>query len=84
MADKYAEASDAVSAEDEASDEMVKILNAAAKRLNRRRLGDHLNVTQDFFVYAVDLELEDLDANLRAALGKERCRQLRDGGLTAG
>lgn len=83
LVDTYAEAWDALSAEDGASEEMVKILNAAAKRLNRHRLGGHLNVTQDFFVYAVDLELEDLDANLRAALGKERYRKLRDSGLTA-
>lgn len=83
LADAYAEASDALAAEDGAPHGMVKILNATAKRLNRRRLGDHLNLTQDFFVYAVDLELEDLDANLRAALGKARHRKLRDAGLTA-
>lgn len=52
------------------------MLNATAKRLNRGGLGDHLNVTDDFFVYAVDLGLDDLDANLRAALDDARYREL--------
>ena len=65
------------------ADAAVKLLNATAKRLNRAGLGDHLDVTEDFFVYAVDLELEQLDANLRAALGAQRYRRLSAAGLTA-
>ena len=83
MLDACAEAWDALSASEKASDEAVKVLNATAKRLNRGRLGDHLNVTEDFFVYAVDLELEDLAANLRAALDDARYRELVKSGLTA-
>lgn len=63
---------------------MVKILNTTATRLSRRRLNGRLDVTRDFFVFAVDLRLEDLDADLRAAMGYERYRKLRDAGLTAG
>jgi YD repeat-containing protein len=65
------------------ADAAVKLLNATAKRLNGAGLGDHLDVTEDFFVYAVDLELEELDANLRAALGAQRYRKLTAAGLTA-
>lgn len=83
LLDACAEAWEAMSTGDEGPEAAIKILNAAAKRLDRAPLGDHLNVTEDFFVYAVDLELEDVDANLQAVLGKERYRKLLDAGLTA-
>lgn len=83
LLDACAEAWDALATRDEASDEAAKVLNLTAKRLNRGRLGDHLNVTEDFFVYAVGLELEDLDANLRAALDDALYRELVNSGLTS-
>ncbi len=74
---------DALSCQHEAPARAVKLLNLTAKRLNQSGLRHHLDATDDFFVYAVDLELEDLDGNLRAALGKARYRELVNSGLTS-
>ena len=74
---------DALASRDEAPARAAKLLNSTAKRLNQSSLSDYLDVTEDFFVYAVDLELEDLDANLRAAVGIARYRELVNAGLTS-
>lgn len=55
-----------------------RLLCAAAARLNHYDWTDTLPVTDDFVVYAVDLELVDLDQNLTACLPPDRLALLRE------
>ncbi|MBF9131987.1 hypothetical protein I0C86_23910 [Plantactinospora sp. S1510] len=54
---------------------------AVAGRLNLRDWSDTLPVTGDFVVYAVDLELVDLERNLADCLPPDRLARLRERGL---
>jgi hypothetical protein len=58
-----------------------RLLCSVAARLNGRDWSDTLPVADDFVVYAVDLELVDLERNLTACLPPDRLAVLRDGGL---
>ncbi|GAA2640449.1 hypothetical protein [Paractinoplanes durhamensis] len=57
-----------------------RLLCAVALRLNRHDWSATLPVTDDFVVYAVDLELADLDRNLADCLPPDRLAQLREQG----
>jgi hypothetical protein len=56
------------------------VCNAVAKRLNALDWHGRLPVTDDFLVFATDLELGELGDNLRAVLGGRRVRQLVEHG----
>jgi hypothetical protein len=58
-----------------------RLLCSAAARLNLRDWSDTLPVTDDFVVYAVDLELVDLRRNLTDCLPPERLAMLSERGL---
>ncbi|WP_327003052.1 hypothetical protein OHA72_49555 [Dactylosporangium sp. NBC_01737] len=58
-----------------------RLLCAVAARLNQRDWSDTLPVADDFVVYAVDLELADLERNLADCLPPGRLARLRERGL---
>jgi hypothetical protein len=58
-----------------------RLLCAVAARLNLRDWSDTLPIADDFVVYAVDLELVDLERNLTACLPPYRLAALRERGL---
>jgi hypothetical protein len=58
-----------------------RLLCAVAARLNLRDWSHTLPVTDDFMVYAVDLELVDLQPNLADCPPPDRLTQLRERGL---
>ncbi|WP_433831136.1 hypothetical protein ACQP2E_12705 [Actinoplanes sp. CA-015351] len=58
-----------------------RLMCAVAARLNRRDWSGTLPVTDDFLVYAVDLELVDLERNLTVCLPPERLAEVRERGL---
>jgi hypothetical protein len=58
-----------------------RLMCAVAARLNLRDWSDVLQVTDDFVVYPVDLELVDLERNLADCLSPDRLARLRGGGL---
>jgi len=58
-----------------------RLVCAVAARLNQRDWSATLPVTDDFVVYAVDLELVDLERNLTRCLSTDRLDQLREKGL---
>jgi hypothetical protein len=55
-----------------------QLLCAVAARLNLRNWSDTLPVADDFVVYAVDLELLDLERNLTDCLAPDRLAALRN------
>ncbi|SHN38699.1 hypothetical protein [Cryptosporangium aurantiacum] len=57
-----------------------RLLCAVAARLNLLDWSRTLTVTDDFVVYAVDLELVDLEANLADCLAPDRLARLRERG----
>ncbi|MEU4474959.1 hypothetical protein [Micromonospora sp. NPDC023888] len=63
------------------SEILRRLLCAVAARLNRRDWSATLPVTDDFVVYAVDLELVDLERNLTDCLPPDRLAQFRERGL---
>ncbi|RZU78059.1 hypothetical protein EV384_6809 [Micromonospora kangleipakensis] len=63
------------------SERWREALCAAAAELNRQDWTVRMPVTDDFVVYAVDLELVDLDRNLAACVPAQRLALLRDRGL---
>ncbi len=58
-----------------------RLMFAVAARLNRNDWSNTLPVTDDFVVYAVDLELVDLERNLTDCLPPDRLALLRARGL---
>lgn len=58
-----------------------RLLCAVAARLNLRDWSATLPVTEDFVVYAVDLELVDLERNLIGCLPPDRLAQFHERGL---
>ncbi|WP_432992769.1 hypothetical protein [Dactylosporangium sp. CA-233914] len=58
-----------------------RLLCTVAARLNLRDFSDALPVTDDFVVYAADLELVDLRQNLADCLPPDRLARLRERGL---
>ncbi|MEV7987371.1 hypothetical protein [Micromonospora sp. NPDC085948] len=63
------------------SEILRRLCCSAAARLNLRDWSATLPVTDDFVVYAVDLELVDLDRNLTSCLPPDRLALLRERGL---
>lgn len=49
-----------------------RLLVKLAKQLTTRDWSTTINATPDFIVYAVDVELADLERNLRAAKSRRR------------
>lgn len=70
-----------ISANATAERQAADLLNDVAKRLNEPGLDPALPVTEDFFVYAVDVELEHLERNLRRTLARPAYRALQRAGL---
>ncbi|GIJ47985.1 hypothetical protein Val02_48710 [Virgisporangium aliadipatigenens] len=58
-----------------------RLLCAVAARLNAHNWSHALPVTDDFVVYAVDLEVVDLERNLAECLPPDRLARLRERGL---
>ncbi|MGC5286247.1 hypothetical protein [Micromonospora sp. DT231] len=63
------------------SETLRRLLCAVAARLNLRDWSATLPVTDDFVVYAVDLELVDLERNLTSCLPPDRLALIRERGL---
>jgi hypothetical protein len=55
----------------------IKLLNNIALELAKLDWSKHLNVTEDFVVYCVDLELRDLMKNLRKTVPRNVLAQLK-------
>lgn len=58
-----------------------RLLNGVAKRLNELDWSDLVSAEEAFFVYAVDLELEDLERNLERSLTRTQLGMLRRRGV---
>lgn len=57
-----------------------RMFNEVAAELLRVDWSGRLNITPDFVVYAVDLELADLKRNLKASIPPERLKELKRSG----
>jgi hypothetical protein len=55
----------------------TKLLNAVASDLNKRKWNGVVPTTDDFIVYAIDLEGEDFKKNLRAAVPEKKLKLLK-------
>jgi hypothetical protein len=58
-----------------------KLLNGVAKALNRRQWDRVLPTTDDFIVYAINFDGEDLKANLKAGVPVAKLKMLKSRGL---
>lgn len=67
--------------EDDEGERVRNCLAAVARRLLAHDWGDALRTTEDFLVYATELELSDLREAMELSLPPERLERLADEGL---
>src|SRR5262249_22033193 len=76
-----ADADDITSPQRQGRERARELLCAVAAELNAHDWTQELSTTDDFVVYAVNLELADLDRNMPACLPRTRLALLRERGL---